>query len=106
MRSDNKSSVAAVGCVILMTLPFLAVWRGYALTILWRWFLQPTFGIQAPPLGTAVGLLFIVSLLSDLHVDHDRDDEVHVSGAIAALVRVWLTPGVCILFGYCARLWP
>lgn len=41
-----------------------AIWRGYALTVLWGWFVVNTFGAQPLGIPLAIGLSMLVSFLT------------------------------------------
>ena len=40
------------------------LWRGYVLTVLWAWFVVPTFGLAALALAPAIGLSLLVHFLT------------------------------------------
>jgi hypothetical protein len=40
------------------------IWKGFVLTILWAWFMIPTFGLPTLEIVPAIGLLLIASYLT------------------------------------------
>ena len=48
----------------LALIPLSAIWRGYVLTVLWAWFVVPTFNLPALALAPAIGLSLVVSYLT------------------------------------------
>lgn len=50
--------------VKILLIPFLLAWKGYVLTILWRWFIVPVFGAPALTVAPAIGVLAVVGLLT------------------------------------------
>lgn len=52
--------IFAVVCVSVLS----SLWNGYALSILWRWFVVPLFGAPALGLGYAIGLSLIATFLT------------------------------------------
>ena len=48
----------------LALIPLSAMWRGYVLTVLWAWFVMPTFGLPALGIAPAIGLALVVSFLT------------------------------------------
>lgn len=45
----------------------IAIWRGYVLSILWAWFMVPTFGLPALSLAAAIGVAMVISFLTYQH---------------------------------------
>lgn len=45
--------------------PALVIWRGYALTVLWGWFVVPTFNLPPISIAAALGISLIVSMLTN-----------------------------------------
>lgn len=73
MKSKNDGML--LGCALyLLLLPFLALLNGYALSVLWGWFIVPTF--EARPLGVlpAIGVAMVVGYLTS-HTENDTEDK-------------------------------
>ena len=94
-----------VGVGFLMI--FSSIFNGYALSVLWGWFVVPTF--SAPALGVvpAIGIAMVVSHLT-LHQTHDckkeKDDDV-LGVIIAKIVIISLgTPAFTLFFGWIVHL--
>ena len=51
-----------IGLLGLMVLS--SMWKGYVLTVLWAWFVVPTFGLPALAVAPAIGLSLLVSFLT------------------------------------------
>ena len=76
------------------------VFNGYALSVLWGWFMVPTFGLPPLAVAPAIGVSLVVSFLTN----HD-DDSVKVersSGeAIGRSVGLAiLRPAFALFFGW------
>lgn len=50
--------------LLLLFLPVSVLINGWALAVLWRWFLLPAFDLPALSIGYAIGLSVIASLLT------------------------------------------
>jgi hypothetical protein len=48
----------------LALIPLSVIWRGYALTVLWAWFVAPTFGLPELAIAPAIGLSLVVRYLT------------------------------------------
>ncbi len=53
---------------------FEAIYSGYALTVLWAWFVVPTFHLPQLSVVTAIGLAIVVSYLTH-QIDTDDKEE-------------------------------
>ncbi len=60
-----------IGVVLLRF--FVSILNGYALSVLWKWFVVPTFGAPALGLVPAIGVAMTVSYLT--HQTHDCKKE-------------------------------
>jgi putative Mn2+ efflux pump MntP len=85
-----------VGVLALLTLS--SMWRGYVLTVLWGWFVVPTFGLSALALAPAIGLAMVVSFLthqSDATKEQEGDFSTRMARAAGyALVMPALVLGI------------
>ena len=65
--------LGAVGAAVAL-IALAAILNGYALSVLWSWFMVPTFHL--PPLGIvpAMGMAMVVSFLT-YHYDEDKAKE-------------------------------
>jgi hypothetical protein len=59
-------ALAGVGFIVgvLGLLAISAMWKGYVLTVLWGWFVVPTFGLPVLALAQAIGMSLVVSFLT------------------------------------------
>lgn len=90
MKQDNKTGAAAV-ILLFFGAPALVIaammWRGYILSIVWRWLIQPTF-FGAPDLSipAAIGVSMVVGFLTQ-HASTKSDDEWQTG-----LIKIFLVP--------------
>lgn len=92
---------AALGCIgTLIALPLAVPLNGYALSVLWGWFVVPL--LHAAPLGiaSACGVSLVVSMLTyhDTATDKDREWWVPVVG-------MFIRPLMALFFGSIYRAW-
>lgn len=67
---------------LLVAYPLLALYRGFALTFLWGWFIVPAFGLAPLGLIYAVGLSIVASFLTNANTPK-RDEKTNVAYSIA-----------------------
>lgn len=106
---DDKEKAAAVlgGCAVIF-LPtyvatFMAVFllaRGFMISVLWAWFMVPTFSLPVLSIPQAIGLSLVVGAFHSSH-GPSKDREWYVTLAIAVgdivlplaigwIVRMWM----------------
>lgn len=56
--------VFAAMLLFVLLVPISSIWRGYVLTVLWEWFVVPTFGLHPLAIAPAIGLSLVVSYLT------------------------------------------
>lgn len=87
-----------VGVVILMV--FSAICNGYALSILWGWFVVPVFGLPQLTVVSAIGIAMIVSYLTrEIDGEKNKDKGFGAKMLEGTIVAV-LKPSFALLFGY------
>jgi uncharacterized membrane protein len=80
-----------------------ALYSGYVLSVLWAWFVVPTFGLPALTIPVAIGLALIVSFMAKSDAEEKTDDEI-TSKIVSAVVKAILKPSFALLFGWVATL--
>lgn len=58
-----------------------SIWGGYVLTILWAWFVAPTFGLPNLSIPIAIGLVIIKNTLF-VSMEKKNDDEDGITKVI------------------------
>ena len=84
--------------VIFMVLSSL--WNGYALSILWRWFMVPSLGLPPLSIGYAIGLSLVVGYLTQNTKPSKKDDRQYAEILIEGTVTAALKPAFALLFGF------
>lgn len=92
--------IVGVGLLIA----FGSIFNGYALSVLWGWFVAPTFGAPALHIVPAIGVAMVVSYLT--HQMHNCQEEKKsfreklVEGTMVAVLR----PSFALFFGWIIHL--
>jgi putative flippase GtrA len=86
--------------IILVVTP---IWRGYALSKLWLWFIVSTFG--AAPLGIAqsIGLSLMASFLThqvDTYQDKEKSSNERMTERV---LYAFLSPAMALLIGWIVK---
>lgn len=97
---------------LLMVVPSF-MWSGYVLTVLWAWFVVPTFGLAPLSIAAAVGLCAICNLVThhqNRHRTKRKGDVEPEHGERAwdqfnVLVFMAMKPAIALLIGFIAKQW-
>lgn len=87
--------------IILMV--FAALWSGYALSLLWGWFMVPLFRLPELTINSAIGIGMIVSYMSK-NSSVENDDLSLSEKLIKAFSEATAKPLFAIAFGYIVHL--
>jgi hypothetical protein len=98
-------ALAGIGVVfgVFGLLALSAMWKGYVLTILWGWFVVPTFGLPTLALAPAIGMSLVVSFLTH-QSDATKEQEGSSSDRLAkSAALALLYPALVLGFGAVVR---
>lgn len=97
--------IGAVTVVIVCSI-FTTLWYGYALTVLWAWFMPKTFGLSPLSIPAGLGLALIVQMLAPSSSSSDKDDSDSVSEAVVkAVTKGFFKPALALVIGYIVQLY-
>lgn len=74
--------------------------RGYALSILWGWFVVPVFGLPRLSVLQAIGIAMVVGFLTHQTDEYKDNDKSTKERMIEAVILAILTPLFALFFGY------
>ena len=87
--------------VFLGLFVFEFLWYGYALSLLWAWFIAPIFGLPALTITQALGVAIVVGLLT--HQAMPNDSNAHTTAIdklIPAVITLIFRPLMAIICGW------
>jgi hypothetical protein len=91
----------ALAVIALLITPLGIIWSGYALTILWEWFIVSTFGIASLTIPVAVGIAIIINYLTKGYSGNEPEDtRTSEEKIIFSIVVAVLKPAFALLFGW------
>ena len=89
---------------IIVLLFFSTLFSGYAISILWDWFVAPVFGVAAINIPQAIGLTLIVQYLT--HQEQGTKPAKDVASAlIEGVFKAAFKPLLTVAFGWLVTLW-
>ena len=102
----NEPMSAGLGCILIiigipLVLVVVSILNGYVLSILWGWFIVPTF--EAPELSVvaAIGISLVVSYLTHQENEYKKEkDGLSAEKVVSAIATVTAKPLVVLLFGW------
>lgn len=75
MSSSTKGSIGGA-IALLLSIPFLSILHGWVLTMLWRWFVVPTFHVPELAIIPAIGLGLVVGMfMPEIPVQKKEDED-------------------------------
>lgn len=103
----NKNDKDVLGCfgilaILLVAIVFDALISGWALSVMWLWFVVPLFGLPHLSVAQAIGLGLIVALFRNANATNaSNPDGTRKSWGeiISGVLAVLLSPLYILLFG-------
>ena len=81
------------------------VWSGYALTILWAWFIVPTFGLPALNLPAAIGFAIVSAHLTRQYMLQTKQEGSKWDETLRALSHTAFKPAFALVAGWIVKQW-
>jgi hypothetical protein len=79
---------------VFASIALLVILRGFALSVLWGWFLTP-LGLPEIGLAHAIGIALVVAMLTSRQSDSEDKEK-----AFERLFQGFLVPLIALLFGW------
>ena len=95
----------AIAFLVAMIIPSV-MWSGYVLSIMWGWFIVPTFGLPSLQVGVAIDISGIISFIVPTS-DYKKKEEDEGIGEIVlgGVIRAVGKPAIFLLFGWIVKSW-
>jgi hypothetical protein len=77
------------------------VWTGYALAVLWGWFMVPAFQLPALSVPMAIGVSMVLGGMTGLKRSHDEMSDP--AKKWQAFVYPFLSPAFALAFGWIVK---
>lgn len=98
----NKDSLACLGVVIgLVLIPLIAMFQGWVLTVLWGWFVVPTFRAPELSIAVAIGLTLIVDMFKGYDI---KTQEKSTNDKLVEAIATIIVPLVFLFLGWIVHL--
>ena len=81
-----------------------AIWRGYALAILWAWFAVPIFLLPELSIPQAIGVLMMISFATHQTIENPNDKRSEEDRLGKAMIRAALEPLFALAIGWVVTL--
>ena len=90
--------------VALMLSGLVFVWRAFAVTVLWTWFIVPLFALPPLPVAGAVGIMVVAALLVPNRADKTDLKDLPMEKVVGMAVTAGNCAAVALLVGWVAKL--
>lgn len=93
-KDDSIAVLAIIGMPALIF--FSAVLNGWALSILWKWFIASTFEIRQITISQAIGISLIITYLTRSFSEKQEDKREHpfLSNVLTAFLKPLVSLGI------------
>jgi hypothetical protein len=105
-KDDNVSKGIAVFFLVVMIIPSV-MWQGYVLSVMWNWFVSPTFDIPNLKIAAALGMAAIFSFMSPTAncAKEDANNDSIGATVLKSVLRAFGKPAMFLLFGWIVKQW-
>ena len=94
--------LAVFGLVAVLVISTIA--NGFALSVLWGWFISPVFGLPALTIVQAIGLSMVVSYLTYQYIRDSGEKKTLTKSILTELVMAILRPALVLGLGAIVNL--
>lgn len=106
MKTDAEKKAGCYLAIIslLLMVPSI-IWKGYVLTVLWQWFMVPTFALPVLRLPAAIGVALTIHYLTYQVLfceDPEKDSTVRT---VRSLFVALVGPAFALLMGWIVNHW-
>jgi len=97
-NKDKGNLIACLGIIVgLILIPTIAILQGWVLTILWSWFIVPTFHAPELSIAVAIGLTLVVGMFKEIKINtKEKSSDEKLTEAIAVVIM----PFVFLFLGW------
>jgi len=89
--------------ILLLVAIVLVIWRGYAISTLWLWFVVSTFGLAPLSVAQSIGLSLIASVLCSQYFGYQDKDKSETERLVASATYAFLSPAAALFTGWIAK---
>lgn len=105
MKEEESAALSCLGALFLLFVIVAgdAIGQGLALSVLWRWFTVPLFGLPELTLWQALGVSLVVSAAMSKNVDLESGESDLLTQVLKAVAVIVLRPLFLIGIGWVVR---
>jgi hypothetical protein len=110
-KSNDSSKDIATCCLVALLVPILVVasslLRGWALAVLWGWFVVPFFHLPPLSIVLAIGLGLVVGMFKgsvNTNVYNKETNKTDWTKAVTLLAEIFLSPLAAVGIGYIVKM--
>ena len=107
-ESDSTDNVLA-GCgyaiLLILVSPVTTIWRGYVLSILWRWFIVTAFDVRPLGIASAIGISYVAGFLTFHYRPSSKNEKSPSEKFTESVVILLLYPLIALGFSYVVHLY-
>ena len=101
---DNMLALTVILGIFAIT-ALGVVWSGFALSILWGWFIVPTFGLTTLSIPSAIGVAIMLEYVTHQYQKKNSSDVEGLAAFGDVIVQAMLRPAIALLVGWIVKQW-
>lgn len=95
-------AIAAVPIIIALS----SIFNGYALCVLWGWFMVPTFGLPKISIPAAIGIALVIRYLTrEMSASKSDEEGGFKESLLMDILIAILQPSFALFFGWIVHLY-
>jgi hypothetical protein len=101
MDNEDQITKGVLGTLLVLSGLILGpIWYGYVLSILWGWFIVPTF--QLPVLSTAIGIgiAMTIRFITNQDTECEKPEKSFWDRMGSMIGKIFVVPAFALLYGY------
>ena len=107
-KDSTNTLIGLLACsfvlfIMFIVTPLVAIIQGWVLTVLWSWFVVPTFRLPELSIPVAIGLSLIVGMFKGYNnPEKTENEDVYVK--VTKVVMLFVGPFIVLFLGWIVTL--
>lgn len=99
---DNNKGLTCLGLLVFGAVAIVTatVMNGWALSVLWGWFVAPLFGLPEISIPAAIGFALVVSMLTHQEMPSDNERSDFTATFAKVIARAIFAPLFAVFVGW------
>ena len=91
--------------MLVLTIVWVGLWRGYAISVLWGWFVAPLFHLPTLTIASAYGLALVYMGFTNWDTPKADTNKSAELAMVESVFRALAISGILLGIGWCIKTW-